>query len=338
MASIRTWAAMAPGQKLERYNYDPGPLAEDEVEIAVEYCGVCHSDLSMIDNAWGFSSYPVVPGHEVVGRIVALGSQVKSLSMGQQVGVGWNSRTCLHCAPCVAGDQHLCRDSRATITNHGGFAERVRTQWLWAIPLPAGLRPEIAGPLFCGGITVFSPLIEFAISPTSRIGVVGIGGLGHMAVKFARAWGAEVVAFTSTAAKHAEAMAFGAHRVVATDQPGEVAALAGSLDLVIVTVNVPLDWQAILSTLAPRGRLHVVGAVLEPIPVPAFALIDGQKSLSGSPIGSPANVAKMLAFCARHGIEPQVERFPMNRVNEALDHLRSGKARYRIVLDADWPV
>lgn len=336
MTTIRAWAANAAGQKLERFDYDPGPLPDDEVEIAVEYCGLCHSDLSMIDNAWHFSKYPLVPGHEVVGRIVAVGAQAQGLKVGQRVGVGWTARSCLHCAPCVGGDQHLCGDQMATITHRGGFAERVRSQWLWAVPLPEGVRPEVAGPLFCGGITVFSPLLEFGISPTSRIGVVGIGGLGHMAVKFARAWGAEVTAFTSTTAKHDEAMSFGAHHVVASNDPKAIAALAGSLDLVIVTVNVSLDWQAILSTLAPRGRLHFVGAVLEPIPVPAFALIGGQKSLSGSPTGSPANLAKMLAFAARHGIEPQVEHFPMSRINEALDHLRAGKARYRIVLDADW--
>lgn len=336
MATIRAWAANAAGQKLERFDYDPGPLADDEVEVAVEYCGVCHSDLSMIDNAWRFSKYPLVPGHEVVGRVAAVGAQAKGLKVGQRVGVGWTSRSCLHCAPCVGGDQHLCGDQTATITHRGGFAERVRTQWLWAIPLPEGLRPEVVGPLFCGGITVFSPLLEHNISPTSRVGVIGIGGLGHMAVKFARAWGAEVTAFTSTAAKRDEAISFGAHRVVASNDPAAIAALAGSLDLVIVTVNVTLDWQAILSTLAPRGRLHFVGAVLEPIPVPAFALIGGQKSISGSPIGSPSSIATMLEFAARHGIEPQVEHFPMSRTNEALDHLRAGKARYRIVLDADW--
>jgi uncharacterized zinc-type alcohol dehydrogenase-like protein len=337
MTMIRAWAAPAAGQALVPHSFDPGPLAADEVEIAVEYCGLCHSDLSMIDNAWRFSSYPLVPGHEAVGRIVALGEQAKGLAIGQRVGVGWTNRSCQHCAPCVGGDQHLCKDSQATISNHpGGFAERVRAQWLWAVPLPEGVRPEVAGPLFCGGITVFSPFFENGISPTSRVGVVGIGGLGHMAVKFAKAWGCEVTAFTSTAAKHAEAQAMGAHRVVASDDPAAIAALAGQLDLVIVTVNVPLDWSAIISTLGAHGRLHFVGAVLEPIPVKVFSLLDGQKCISGSPIGSPATMAKMLEFCARHGIEPQVEHFPMSRVNEALDHLRAGKARYRVVLDADW--
>jgi uncharacterized zinc-type alcohol dehydrogenase-like protein len=337
MTPIRAWAAMSVGGKLERYDFDPGPLPEDEVEIAVEYCGICHSDLSMIDNEWHFSGYPLIPGHEAIGCIVAAGPQVKGLKVGQRVGVGWTSRSCLHCAPCMDGDQHLCQDSLSTITHRGGFADRLRAQWAWTIPLPEGVRPEIAGPLYCGGITVFSPLMEYGISPTSRVGVVGIGGLGHMAVKFARAWGAEVTAFTSTLAKRDEAMAFGAHRVVASNDSAAIKALAGRLDLIIVTVNVPLDWPALMSTLGPHGRLHFVGAVLDPIALPAFALIGGQKSLSGSPTGSPVGIARMLDFCARHGIEPQVEHFPMSRVNEALDRLRAGKARYRIVLDADWP-
>lgn len=336
MGKIRAWAAPGPGQQLEIYEYDPGPLGADEVEIAVEHCGICHSDLSMIDNAWNFSRYPLVAGHEAVGRIVALGGQARGLQLGQRVGIGWTNSSCLHCAPCVGGDQHLCRDAQATVTRHGGFAERVRAQWIWAVPLPEGVSPAAAGPLFCGGITVFSPLFEFGISPTSRVGVVGIGGLGHLAVKFARAWGCEVTAFTSSAAKHTEARAMGAHRVVASDHPEAIATLAGQLDLVIVTVNVPLDWQAIIATLGPRGRLHFVGAVLEPIPVRVFSLLDGQKSISGSPIGAPGNMAKMLDFCARHGIAPQVEHFPMSRINEAIGHLRAGKARYRVVLDADW--
>ena len=336
MGKVRAWAAFAAGQKLEAYEYDPGPLGDEEVEIAVDHCGVCHSDLSMIDNEWRFASYPLVPGHEIVGRVIAAGSHVKGLALGQQVGVGWNSGSCMHCAPCVSGDHHLCSQAQATIAgHHGGFADRVRAHWAWALPLPAGLNAATAGPLFCGGITVFSPLVEFGVTPLSRVGVVGIGGLGHMAVRFARAWGCEVTAFTSSSAKRDEAMALGAHRVVSSTDSAAMAALAGSLDFVIVTVNVPLDWAALLATLAPKGRLHFVGAVLEPVAVKPFALIGGQKSVSGSPIGSPATMAQMLAFCARHGIEPQVERFPMSRVNEALDHLRAGKARYRIILDRD---
>lgn len=337
MDTIRAWAAPAPGQRLEQYEYDPGPLGADEVEIAVEYCGVCHSDLSMIDNDWQFTTYPIVPGHEVVGRVVALGAQAKGLQIGQRVGVGWANESCLHCPACLGGEHHLCPDSRATIANHpGGFAERVRAQWPWAVPLPDDLPAAFAGPLFCGGITVFTPFVEYGISPLNRIGVVGFGGLGHLALKFAKAWGCEVTAFTSSPAKAREATALGAHRAVSSTDSAAIAALKKALDLIIVTVNVPLDWSALVATLAPHGRLHFVGAVLEPVPVKVFSLLDGQKCISGSAIGSPSNMAKMLEFCVRHKIEPQVEHFPMSRVNEALDHLRAGKARYRVVLDADF--
>jgi uncharacterized zinc-type alcohol dehydrogenase-like protein len=337
MTKIRAWAAMVAGQKLERYDYEPGSLGEDEVEIAVEYCGVCHSDLSMIDNDWKFTRYPLVPGHEVVGRIVAMGAQAKGLVIGQRVGVGWANSSCLHCGACLGGEHHQCADTQATISNHpGGFAERVRAQWPWAVPLPDGLSAALAGPLFCGGITVFTPFIEYAISPLSRVGVVGIGGLGHLAVKFAKAWGCEVTALTSSSAKADEAQVLGAHRVVSSTDAEAIGTLAKTLDLVIVTVNVALDWSAIINTLAPHGRLHFVGAVLEPVPVSVFSLLDGQKCVSGSAIGSPTNMAKMLAFCERHQIVPQVEHFPMSRVNEALAHLRAGKARYRVVLEADF--
>jgi uncharacterized zinc-type alcohol dehydrogenase-like protein len=338
MTKIRAWAAMSAGQRLERFDYEPGPLGGEEVEVAVDYCGLCHSDLSMIGNDWGFAAFPLVPGHEVVGRVVALGERTKGLALGQTVGIGWTATSCMHCAPCLGGNQHLCAQAHGVIVNrHGGFADRVRAHWAWTIPLPAAVKPETAGPLFCGGITVFAPLMEYGILPTSRVGVVGIGGLGHMALRFARAWGCEVTAFTSSASKYDEARALGAHRVVSSRDSKAMAAMAGSLDLVIVTANVPLDWDAILATLGPKGRLHFVGAVLEPIPVKAFALIGGQKSVSGSPTGSPVAIARMLEFAARHGIEPQVERFPMSRVNDALDHLRAGKARYRIVLDGDFP-
>ena len=335
--TVRAWAAPASGKPLEAYAFNPGPLPDDEVEIAVEYCGICHSDLSMIDNAWGFSRYPQVPGHEAVGRIVAVGRSVGDLKIGQRVGVGWAARSCLHCSPCIDGEQHLCGGSTATISHGGGFAERLRCQWIWAVPLPEGIRPEVAGPLFCGGITVFAPLFELGISPTARVGVVGIGGLGHLAVKFARAWGCEVTAFTSNAAKHDEARALGAHHVAVSTDSAEMAKLAGRFDLLIVTTNHSLDWPALVATLGRHGRIHFVGAILEPVPVSVFALMGGQKTVSASPIGSPAVMARMLDFCARHGIEPQVEHFPMSRVNDALDHLRAGRARYRIVLDADWP-
>lgn len=337
MSPIRAWTAEAAGAPFALREYDPGPLGSDEVEIAVEHCGICHSDLSMWDNDWEMTRYPFVPGHEAIGRVVALGEHVHGLAAGQRVGVGWNAASCLHCGSCLAGDQHLCRRIQPTIVGrHGAFADRVRVHWLWAIPLPAALPPAEVGPLLCGGITVFAPLLLHRVAPTARVGVVGLGGLGHLALKFLAAWGCEVTAFTSSAAKHDQARELGAHRVVASTDSSAFKAIAGSLDLIIVTVDASLDWPALIATLAPKGVLHVVGAVPQPIPVAAFDLIMGQRAIAGSPTGSRGAIDTMLAFAARHGITPQTEHFPMSRVDEAMAHLRAGKARYRIVLDADF--
>jgi uncharacterized zinc-type alcohol dehydrogenase-like protein len=332
MPKIHAYAAARQGAPLEPFEYDPGPLGAEQVEIAVEHCGICHSDLSMLDNEWGRTVYPFVPGHEIVGTIAAVGSQVKGRKVGDRVGVGWFTGSCMHCRPCIAGDQHLCRTTEETIVGrHGGFADRLRAHCAWSFPLPAGVDAASAGPLFCGGITVFTPLLQAELKPTQRAGVVGIGGLGHLAVKFLRAWGCEVTAFTSTAAKHAEARALGAHHAIASNDKEALKQARNSLDLIIVTVNVPLDWKAYLAALRPRGKLHFVGAVLEPVGIPVFSLM-APKTVTGSGTGSPTAIAEMLDFCARHGIAPQTETFPMARVNEALDHLRAGKPRYRVVL------
>jgi uncharacterized zinc-type alcohol dehydrogenase-like protein len=336
-STIRAWAATGPGKPLEPYTYDPGPLKADEVEVAVEHSGLCHSDLSVVSNEWGMSQYPLIPGHEVVGRVTALGSQAKGLTIGQRVGVGWTAASCMHCRPCLSGNQHLCPTATPTIIGHpGGFAERMRAHWAWVIPLPDGLDVSTAGPLLCAGVTVISPLLNFGVKPTDRVGIVGIGGLGHLGVKFAAAWGCEVTAFTSSEAKMPEAKSMGAHRAVSSRNSDAVRALAGSLDFLLVTVNVTLDWPAMMATLGPKGRMHVVGAVLEPIPISAFDLISGERSVSGSPTGAPVTLAKTLEFAARHRIAPTVERFPMSRVNDALARLQSGKAHYRIILDADF--
>ena len=240
----------------------------------------------------------------------------------------------MSCRQCLSGSQHLCAEVRPTIVgHHGGFAERARAHWAWTIPLPEKLDAAEAGPLLCGGVTVFNPLAMYA-KPTSRVGVVGIGGLGHMGVKFAAAYGCDVTAFTSSPSKFDEARGFGAHHVVSSRDSDAMSRLAGTLDLLIVTANAGLDWNALIGALAPNGRLHVVGAVLEPMPIAALPIIFGQKSVSGSPTGSPVAIETMLDFAARHGVTPQTEHMPMSRINEAFDRLAAGKARYRIILDA----
>jgi uncharacterized zinc-type alcohol dehydrogenase-like protein len=292
--------------------------------------------LSSIDNEWGMTRYPFVPGHEAVGTVTAMGSQVTGLRIGQRVGVGWTARSCMHCRECMTGHHNLCGGATGTIVGrHGGFAESVRCQAAWAIPLPDGVDPASAGPLMCGGVTVFNPMIQFNVRPTDRVGVIGIGGLGHMAIMFLNKWGCEVTAFTSTGAKAEEARRMGAHEVVNSQSDQALDQVAGRFDFIISTVNVPLAWDKYINALSPRGRLHVVGAVLEPIPVGAFSLIVGQRSISGSPTGAPADLTLMLEFCARHKIAPITETFAMSKANQALDHLRAGKARYRLVLARD---
>jgi alcohol/geraniol dehydrogenase (NADP+) len=337
MQEIKAYAASRPNGPLEPYSFDPGPLGPEEVEIKVTHCGLCHSDLSMVDNEWGMSAYPLVPGHEVVGTIAALGEHAKGLEIGQRVGLGWFSHSCLACHECLSGEQHLCSTAQGTIVGrYGGFADRVRAQWTWVRPLPEALDMAKAGPLLCGGVTVFAPLLIHDVPSTARVGIIGIGGLGHMAIQFANKWGCEVHAFTTSDSKQAEAEKLGAHYVHNTRKDGALKKLARSLDLIISTINAPLDVPGFLDTLAPKGRFHNVGAVLNPFEVPAFSLITGQKSMSGSPTGSPTAIDHMLAFSARHSIAPVVENFPMSKVNDALEHLRTGKARYRIVLINDF--
>lgn len=336
MSLFRSFAAQEKGGRLQPYEFDAGPLGAEHVELQVEFCGLCHSDLSMLDNEWMMTRYPFVPGHEVVGRIVEAGPQVKGLKVGQRVGLGWYSGSCLSCAQCLSGNHNLCPQAEATIVNRpGGFANRVRCHWAWATPLPEALSAAAAGPLFCGGITVFNPILQCGVLPTDRVGVIGIGGLGHLALQFLNKWGCEVVAFTTSDSKRDEALRLGAHQVINTRDANQLARIAGSLNFVLSTVNAPLPWDAVINSLAPQGRLHIVGAVLEPIPVGAFSLIMAQRSISGSPVGSPSTAAKMVEFCTRHQILPTIQSFPMSQANDALDHLRAGKARYRVVLQND---
>jgi len=330
----KAWAAKSAREPLVPYDIQWGELKPDEIEIEVEHCGICHSDLSVLNNEWGGSQYPLVPGHEIIGKIKTLGHHVQHLSIGQRVGIGWYCRSCLHCHPCISGNAHLCQESKATIMGHtGGFSERVRAQANWAIPIPEGLNPSLSAPLLCAGTTVFAPFLIHSISPVAKVAVIGIGGLGHLALQFAKAWGCDVTALTSSTSKEKEAKLFGAHQVVFIEDHQKISQLKGKFDLILVTVNVSLDWPALIDMLAVNGIFHVVGAILTPIPIHAFQLITGQRKISGSPTGSPATMVTMLDFANRHQIYPKVERFSLNDVNKALEKLKSGQARYRLVLD-----
>lgn len=335
MLTVKAYGAQKPGDKLKEMSYTLNNLGNEEVDIKVHYCGICHSDLSMLDNDWGQTTYPFVPGHEVVGEIVAVGDQVKNLKVGDLVGLGWYSSSCMYCHECMDGNHHLCGSAEQTIVGrHGGFADYVRSHWMWAIPLPQGIDLQKAGPLLCGGITVFNPIILANVKPTDTVGVIGIGGLGHMALKFLQKWGCEVIAFSSNPDKKEQILAMGATKVIDSTNPDDLKAVAKKLNFILNTTNVTLNWNDYLNTLAPKGHFHNVGAVLEPMAIPAFSLIGGEKTVGGSPLGSPALTKTMLDFCVRHNIYPIVEEFPMDKVNEALNHLRQGKARYRIVLKA----
>ncbi len=337
MSGIRGWVAHEPKNRLQLFNYEPKTLEDDEVEVNVEFCGLCHSDVSISNNDWGLTQYPVIPGHEVIGKVSSVGKNVKNLKVGDYVGIGWHVGSCMHCELCLSGDQNLCSQIKPTIIgNHGGFAEKVRTHWMWAIPIPRNLEITSAAPLLCAGATVFAPFINFDIKPTDHVGIVGIGGLGHLALQFASAWGCEVTAFSSTPDKTSEALDFGAHKVVNSRDTHEIEQMADKLDFLLVTVNNSLNWSAYVKTLKKNGKMAFVGLVLDPMETSVVDLVVGQKLVAGSANAGPAVISKMLEFAARHSIAPLVEHFPMSKVNEAIQHLMHGKARYRIVLDADF--
>ena len=330
---IKAYAAMEAGKNLEIFDYEAEPLKEKEVQIKVESCGICHSDISAIDNSWGASKYPMVAGHEVIGEIIGVGSNVSLHKIGNRVGLGWHSGYCHDCEHCDAGDHNFCSSTNKTVfSQYGGFAEQVTADEVSVIPIPNGLNHEDAGPLLCGGITVFTPIVEFNINKDHKVGIIGIGGLGHLALKFYKALGCHVTAFTNSEDKNNLLKSLGADEIVSSTDQSTIKSLGSQFDLIISTVNVKLDWNLYLSTIKPRGRLHFVGAVLAPIETSVFSLMSGRKSISGSPVGSPINIKKMLDFCSKHKISPMVEHFKFDQINDAIKKLRDNKVRFRAVL------
>lgn len=333
--TVKAYAAKEAKAKLENFSFDHQTLAADQVEIDISHCGLCYSDIHLIDDDWGMSQYPLVPGHEIVGTVKAVGAGVKHLAIGDRVGVGWQRDACLVCDQCVSGDDNLCPESEATcLGHHGGFAQSIRLSNQFAFRIPDGLSSENAAPLLCGGITVYSPLKANDVRANMKVGVIGIGGLGHLALQFAKAFGCEVTAFSHSPSKEEEARSFGADHFISSSDEGALQAAAGSLDFIISTVHADLDWTAYINVLRPKGKLCFVGATPNPVAFPVFSLIMGSRSIVGSPIGSRSRIREMLEFAARHNIKAQTELMPMSQVNAALDHVRSGKARYRVVLDA----
>ena len=331
---IKAYAAKGKKQALEPFEYDPGPLGPHEVEVKVSHCGICHSDLAMIDNDWGFSAYPLVPGHEAIGTISAVGSAVEFAKVGQRVGVGWHSGSCGHCEWCGKGLESLCAQERATIVHHhGGWAEAVRVDAGFAVPIPDAIESAVAGPLMCAGSTVFTPMARFGVTPMMKTAVVGIGGLGHLAVQFLAAFGCEVTAISSTHSKDDEAKKMGATHFLATKGTDELKQAARSFDFIISTAGADLPWDDYIAALRPQGRLVLVGIPDSALKIMPFPLL-AEKSVSGGSCGGPSDTAAMLAFAARSGVRPVVESFKLADVNKAVDHVRAGKARYRVVLEA----
>jgi uncharacterized zinc-type alcohol dehydrogenase-like protein len=333
MSQIQGLAAHAAGAELLPFKYDPGKLGLHEAEIAITHCGVCHSDLHLISNDWGISQYPFIPGHEIIGTVTAVGSEVKSLTIGQRVGLGWQSNSCGECEWCMQGLENLCPQLEGTcVHRHGGYADRVRANSRFVIPIPAGIESVHAAPLLCGGITVYNPLRTHGINPSSRVGIVGIGGLGHIAIQFARVFGAHVTAFSTSADKEEEARALGAHHFVNTRESKAMKEAAGTLDFILNTANADQDWSVYVQALRPTGTLCFVGVPPSPVSVHAFPLISGVRTITGSPIGSPYRLKEMMDVAARHGVKAQTESFAMAKANEAIDKVKKYKVRYRAVL------
>jgi len=333
MDLIQGLAAHAAGAELLTLRYDPGKLGSQEVEIAITHCGICHSDLHLIANDWGISQYPFIPGHEIIGTVSALGSEVYSLQIGQRVGLGWQSNSCGQCEWCLSGQENLCLASEGTcVHRHGGYADRVRANARFVVPIPDALDSAEAAPLLCGGITVYNPMRLNGVNPSSRVGIVGIGGLGHIAIQFARVFGAHVTAFSTSLTKETEARALGAHHFVNSRESKAMKEVAGTLDFLLTTVNADQDWAAYLQTLRPNGKLWFVGVPPSPVTVHAFPLISGLRSIGGSPVGSPFLLREMLGVASRHSVKAISEPFAMEKANEAIDKVRKGKVRYRAVL------
>ena len=332
--SFHAYAAHAKRGPLVPFVYDPPPLGPHDVEIRITHCGICHSDVHLVDGDWGAGTYPMVPGHEIVGTVAAAGPEVRHLQVGQRVGVGWQRAACLSCELCNAGRENLCAQSEDTCVDHcGGFADRIRVDGRFAFPLPDALPSENAAPLLCGGVTVYAPLRRW-VHPAMRVGVVGIGGLGHLAIQFARAMGCDVTAISSTPDKEPEARSFGALRFLATGGADALRPAGGTLDFILSTVFVPQDWVGLLRALRPNGVLCFVGAPPEPVKVQVGALLGGQKTLTTSAIGGRPAIREMLDFAARHNVAAKTHVQPLAKADAAFDEVRKGRARYRIVLAA----
>jgi len=329
---IHTYAAKIRGAKLLPFEYDRREPLPNEIEVQVTHCGMCHSDLHLVNDDFKMSSYPLVPGHEVIGTVSQLGKNVISLQLGDRVGIGWQCGSCGHCKNCRNGDENYCSESRGVcVEQYGGYADYTYADSSFAFKIPEKLKSPDAAPLLCGGITVYSPIRRYA-QPGMKVGVIGIGGLGHFALQFAHALGCEVTAFSSTPAKEKEAKSFGAHHFVVNQDKKQMARMKETQDFIISTVNQPVSWDDYLAALNLRGTLCLVGVPKEKIKIAAFSLLKNERKLAGSIIGNRKNIQEMLEFSAEHGIRAQTEILPLKDCNKGFQKLRKNQVRYRMVL------
>jgi uncharacterized zinc-type alcohol dehydrogenase-like protein len=318
------------------------PTATD-VQIQILYCGVCHSDLHFVRNEWHFTQYPAVPGHEIVGRVTAVGSGVKKFKVGDTVGVGCLVDSCRTCPNCRSGLEQFCDNGMVmtygSIDKHlgtptlGGYSQSIVVTEDFVLRMPANLNPAAAAPLLCAGITTYSPMRHWKVGPGQKVGIVGLGGLGHMGVKFAKAFGAHVVLFTTSPGKVADGKRLGAHEVVISTDEAQMAAQAGSFDFILDAVSATHDISAYLNLLKRDGNLTLVGAPEKPLPVAAFPLLFRRRSLSGSLIGGLPETQEMLDFCGKHNITSDIEMIRMDQINTAYERMLKSDVKYRFVID-----
>jgi uncharacterized zinc-type alcohol dehydrogenase-like protein len=343
MPKTSAWAAASAKAPLAPFTIErrePGPY---DVLIDILYCGVCHSDLHQARDEWGGAIFPMVPGHEIVGRVTRVGERVTKLAVGDLAGVGCVVDSCRECGTCHRDLEQFCEKGSALTYNstemdrktptYGGYSSQIVVSERFVLKVPAGLDPAGAAPLLCAGITTYSPLRQYNCKKGDRVAVVGLGGLGHMAVKLAASMGAEVTMLSTSRSKEADARRLGAHAFEVTKDEATFEKLAGRFDLIIDTISAQHDYNKYLGMLRVQGTMVVVGVPPEPSPVGAFSLIWGNKRLSGSAIGGLAETQEMLDYCAAHGIVSDVEIIPIQKINEAYERLVAGDVRYRFVID-----
>ncbi len=330
---INALAALEKGAPLQAFSFQAAPLKAFDCAIKVMACGICHSDIHMIHDDWDISRYPLVPGHEVIGEVVEVGSQVTHLKTGDRVGVGWQQGACMQCRDCLKGHQNLCDQAEGLIVSgYGGFADYMVVDSRFAFLLPEGISTESAGPILCGGVTVYAGLRNAGMGSGQEIGVIGIGGLGHLAVQFASRLGNRVTVFTTSADKAEFATQLGAHEAILVPPGGSPPLPVNKLNIIINTANQALDWLGYVNYLDSNGTFVFVGMPSEPLTIPVTPLTSKQRRIMGSEIGSPAMITEMLDVVEKFGIQPMVELFPLAQANEALQRVLDNKVRYRAVL------